>query len=270
MTKPTRQSREKARGKEAEKLAQLDAVLLTAAVELRLPEVIASAEEHVDVTDPSDFATTAHSADVVPKALDFGMTGFNASGSAAPPAARVILVDKPQPAGVVLDAAVLCIHHHRTFPQGIRERLYGLLMEEYRLTKEQSERVAIAATQNIDGKRLNESLLLSMEHREKTRLNHYGAEHYKDISHLVVPTLVSGPGEWGKPAKYGLSKPRKEKEPSVDMSRSLPDLKDVHCKSRPRFKVPLQTGPLTMDHEMGKLRTTGFFMKMPPLDGGRA
>jgi hypothetical protein len=235
-------------------------------VELRLPEILASPEEIAEATDVSDFATTSFGKDVVPKARDFGSTGFNASAGAAPPAARVILVDKPQPANIVLDAAVLCIHHHRTFPEGIRERLYGLLMEEYRLTTEQSERVAIAATQNIDGKRLDDCTLHFMQHREKTRIKKFGADHHKEISHLVVPTLVSGLGEWGKPAKYALPDSRNQGA-RVDMSRSLPDLKDAFCDRRTPFKVPLTTGPLTFDPDSQKLQHRPLFMKMPALKG---
>eukprot|EP00913_Durusdinium_trenchii_P033441 g31309.t1 len=48
--------------------------------------------------------------------------------------------------------------------------------------------------------------------------------------------------------------------PKLSMSRSLPDFKAVQP-----FKVPLGTGPLTYSPELKQLRSTGFFMKMPPL-----
>mmetsp|Transcript_17598 Transcript_17598/g.49865 ORF Transcript_17598/g.49865 Transcript_17598/m.49865 type:complete len:581 (+) Transcript_17598:132-1874(+) len=267
--KPTRQDREKASHKDMEKLAQLDAVLLTAAMELHLPEIMASAEDIADMT-ANAMVSADFSDEPAPKPMDFGNTD-----AAGPPAALAILVDKPQLSPALFDAALHCAHHHRTFPDGIRERLCGILNEEYGITHEQSQRLAIALTQNIDGKRLPESTLLGMEHREKTRLREFGARHNRHTHHLLCSPLVSCPIENGRPAKYTTT-PAKEapRMPfgsafnSQDMTRSLPDLRGIACRGnlgREPFKVPLSTGPLTMDPELKKLRTTGFFIKMPSL-----
>jgi len=274
-TKPTRIDREKGSSKDAEKLAQLDAVLLTAAVELHLHEVYAAPNEIVDDVANNTTSTGFPNGDGVPEPVDFGSTG-RAPGSAGPPAARVLVKKKPQLQPMLVDAAVHCIHHHRTFPEGIRERLYSLLNEEYGLTESQTQRLAIAATQNIDGKRLQEDTLLRMDHREKSRLRTYFATTWKDTSHLIVPSLVQGDMHHGKPARYTLSPPvPPPRAPysssfvSGDMTRSLPDFRSFTVKDSKRepFKVPLGTGPLTLDPDLRKLRTTGFFIKMPPLKG---
>jgi len=272
--RPTLQDRSKVGKKDSEKLAQLDAVLLTASVELRLPEVIASADEVAEST--ANEAISAAFPEVSPKPVDFSTTG-KAPGTAGPPAARVILEDKPQLAPVIFEAAVSCIHHHDTFPDGIRERLYGILNEEYGLTKDQLQKLAIGATQNIDGRRLSDSTLLSMEQREKARLRQFQANTHKDTMHLLVSPLVASPIERGNRAKYTFVPSPLERPPfasaftSMDMTRSLPDLRGFtpsHTEGREPFKVPMSTGPLTMDPELKKLRSTGFFIKMPPLKGG--
>lgn len=270
VSKPTRSDREKGLGKEQEKLAQLDAVLLTAAVELHMPEVMAPPQECAeDVLN-----TSSASAASLPEPIDFGSTG-RAPGSAGPSASRQLIKKRPQLTQTLFEAAVMCIHHHMTFPEGIRERLFHLLNEEWGLTEENAQRLAIAATQNIDGKKLQESTLVSMEHREKTRLREYSANTWKDTSHLTVPALIGGASAQGKPPKFTLTPPREPRVPfasafmSTDMTRSLPDFRGFTAKSggREPFKVPKITGPLTMDPDLGKLRTTGFFIKMPPLKG---
>lgn len=256
--------------KDAEKLAQLDAVLLTAAVELHLHEVVASEDEIAETT--ANAGVSAAFPDEAPTAVSFDTTG-KAPGSAGPPAARVILEDKPQLSPTLFEAAVICIHHHDTFPDGIRERLYGVLNEEYGLTREQIQRLAIGATQNIDGKRLPESTLMAMEHRQKLRLRQHQVNTSMDTSHLLVPALVQAPVEKGRRAKYAMA-PASPARPAfsssltvADMSKSLPNLHggagQIH--GRDPFRVPLGTGPLTMDPELKKLRSTGFFMKMPAL-----
>lgn len=269
LSRPTRQAGEKVVSKkDLEKLAQLDAVLLTAAVELHLPEVIATREEAEEmgaVGTASAMSSSLGGGDVAPRPVEIGSTG-RSLGSAAPPAARVILVDAPQASPVVIAAALICVHHHLTFPSGIRERLYNLLAEEYGLSRENSERLAIAATQNIDGKRLPEATLLKMEAREKARLIDYGVKHHTDISHLLLSPLVAAPVERGKLAKYTL--PR---QGLLAGGRSMPDLHRRPAEvlgdtlGREPFKVPLQTGPLTMDIDSKKLLRTGLFIRMPPL-----
>lgn len=271
LSRPSRQAGEKVSRKDLEKLAQLDAVLLTAAVELHLPEVIATPEEAEEmgaVENTSAMSASLGGGNVAPRPVEIVSTG-RTLGSAAPPAARVPLVDRPPASPVVIGAALICVHHHLTFPSGIRERLYNLLAEEYGLSRENSERLAIAATQNIDGKRLPEATLLEMEAREKARLLDYGVKHHKDTSHLLISSLVAAPVEKGKPAKFLFNQ---TSHPVGVRNRSLPDLRRQPLEhlgdtlGRGPFKVPLQTGPLTVDFDTGRLRTTGFFMKMPPLD----
>eukprot|EP00929_Paragymnodinium_shiwhaense_P024986 TRINITY_DN15222_c0_g1_i1.p1 TRINITY_DN15222_c0_g1~~TRINITY_DN15222_c0_g1_i1.p1 ORF type:complete len:671 (-),score=170.01 TRINITY_DN15222_c0_g1_i1:236-2248(-) len=270
---PTRQDRDRANKKDMEKLAQLDAVLLCMALELQVPEVMASAEEIEDLRLESSLLKNQISiGDVAREPVDFGNTGRG--DDFGPPAARVCLVEKPQPSIALFNAAVSCVHHHMSFPEGIRERIYELLMANYTLTRDQSERLAIAITQNIDGKRLPEDTLVKMKQREKTRLHNYEVATYKDCSHLLAPALVSMISHKGKPAKFWEERPAKPKLPyasafsSVDFTKSLPDLRGLTVKGksdRDMFRVSLQTGPLTYDYDLNKMRTTGYFVRMPPL-----
>jgi len=265
-SRPTRQDREKVAGKDYEKLAQLDAVLLTTAVELHLPEVIASPEEHSEAT-VNNAVNGAPGAEIAPEPV---LGSSDKPGSAGPKAARVILVDKPQLSPLCFDASMHSIHHHATFPIGIRERLYDVLSEEYGITQEQSQRLAIAVTQNIDGNRLPESVLLGMEHREKLRLQNYQAATNRDTSHLLVSPLVGCPIEKGNAPKYTTSSPITSKPlrsvsslvmgSGMDRSSSAPEI-----IGRGPFKVPMQPGPLTVHPDTGALRSTGFFFKMPAL-----
>lgn len=277
-THPSRTLREKAAEGEFDKLAQLDALLLTVSVELHSSEVMASPEDCApqDAVANTQVLAKVAPRDTAPEPADFGILG-QAPGLAGPPSARVILYDKPQLAPSLFEAAVDCVHHHLTFPQGIRERVCGLIMEEYGLTEEQSERMAVAATQNIDGVRLSEATLLQMAQREKTRLSLYAAVTGKDTSHLLVPSLTPPPIEKGKPPKFMQSRPVPDKLPfasaftSVDMTRSLPDFRgfSVHGSDRAPFKVQQAGGPLTLDPtSRGKLQNTGYFIRMPPLKGG--
>lgn len=71
-TKPARADRARIASKDNEKLAQLDAVLLTTAVELHLPEVIASAEEIAEAQVVNGAVSTGDSA---PEPASFGSTG---------------------------------------------------------------------------------------------------------------------------------------------------------------------------------------------------
>lgn len=271
-TKPTRKDREKGSGKHMEKLAQVDFVALTCAVELHDPEVMATQEEIEESGSVSP--SKELQADATPQITDFGIDG-DKPGSAGPPAARVIVEEKPRLTGCIFDGAVAALQHHMTFPDGIRERLFKLLTEEYGLSQEQSERVGIATAQNIDGHRLPEHTLLKMDDREKVRIREYMAFTNKECNHLLVAPLVPAPCHKGKPAKYTLPPPVPFRPGlpgsafgSVDMTRSLPNLRGFTAKNnlgREEFKVPLSTGPLTTDPDLGKLRTTGFFIRMPPL-----
>lgn len=269
-SRPTRQDRERVSGKDYEKLAQLDAVLLTSAVELHLPEVIASPEEQSESTVNNAVSGTLGATEIAPDPVAFGGSD-KPPGSAGPKAARVILVDKPQLSPVLFDAAMHCIHHHATFPDGIRERLYDVLSEEYGITQEQSQRLAIAVTQNIDGNRLPESVLLGMEHREKVRLRNYQSATNRDTSHLLVAPLVACPIEKGRPPKYTLGPPA----PTSPLQRTASSVvggRDLERTGsapgflgRDPFKVPMQPGPLVMDPDTGSLKTTGFFFKTTSL-----
>mmetsp|Transcript_111698 Transcript_111698/g.320924 ORF Transcript_111698/g.320924 Transcript_111698/m.320924 type:complete len:624 (-) Transcript_111698:31-1902(-) len=255
--------------KDSEKLAQLDAVLLTAAIEHHLPEVIASAHEMAETT--ANASVNAAFPDEAPKPAIFSAPG-SALGNTGPPAARLIMEDKPQLKLAIFDVCVICIHHHDTFPDGLRERLYAILNEEYGLTQAQMERLAIGATQNIDGKRLSDAVLIEMEGREKVRLRKHMTNTGRDTMHLLAPPLVEAPIQKGAQPKFMLASPSMARQscgPNYSpelMSRSLPDLQNFArpIDTREPFKVPKATGPLTMDPELKKLRNTGFFMKMGP------
>merc|ERR1719316_594059 len=172
-TKPTRKDREKGTGKHMEKLAQVDFVALTCACELHEPEVMAT-EEEIEESGTTVAPPRELQADATPQITDFAIDGEK-PGSAGPPAARVILEEKPRLTGHIFDGAIAALQHHMTFPDGIRERLFRILTEEYGLTQEQSEKIGIATAQNIDGHRLPEYTLLKMDDREKVRLRNYEA-----------------------------------------------------------------------------------------------
>eukprot|EP00933_Yihiella_yeosuensis_P004477 TRINITY_DN108852_c0_g1_i1.p1 TRINITY_DN108852_c0_g1~~TRINITY_DN108852_c0_g1_i1.p1 ORF type:complete len:627 (-),score=99.96 TRINITY_DN108852_c0_g1_i1:153-2033(-) len=270
-TKPTRVDREKVAHPDHAKLTQLDAVLFTAAVELHSSDIMASREDQVGPEAIANAGVPRAPGDGAPEPVDFGSTG-SADGVLGPPAARVILREKPQLAPQFFEAACLLIHAHMTFPTGIRERLYSILTEEYGLTEAQTQRLAVATTQNIDGKRLTDDHLVKIVKKEKTRLKQYSEMTGKDTFHLLQPSLVSANLHMDLPPKYTLSPPRlvkKKYDSSVmDMSRSLPNFGlSRKLEGRQPFKVPLSTGPLTMDPDLKKLRTTGYFIKMPPLKG---
>jgi hypothetical protein len=274
-TKPTRKDREKGGGKQMEKLAQVDFVALTCALELHKAEVMASEEEIADSTDHALAALGHLQPEATPQVSDLDLDDENKPSSAGPPAARIIEEEKPRITEHIFNGALAALQHHITFPDGIRERLFKILCEEYGLTQEQSERVGIATAANVEGHRLTEHTLLEMGHSEKRRLRIWESHSNKDCSHLLVSPLVPAPCQKGLPTKYMLppSVPYRTGLPgsafgAVDMTRSLPDLRGFTAKNnlgRTEFKVPLSTGPLTTDPDLGKLRTTGFFIRMPPL-----
>ncbi|CAJ1451554.1 unnamed protein product [Effrenium voratum] len=202
-TKPSPESRERGLGEDMEKLAQLDAVLLCAAIELRSPEVAAAPEEVQDnnfiVNVPQNPSSQPGGA---PEPISFGNTGRKPGVS--PSNATVLYTEKPQLSPLVVDAAVHVIQHHFTFPDGIRARLHRLLFEEYGLTLEQAQTVEIARTTNIDGKRLAEDVLFNIDQKEKARLRKYFVDTGKDVSHLLAPALVPAPWSQGMLAKRGL------------------------------------------------------------------
>jgi len=229
-TKPTLANRSKVGKNETEKLAQLDAVLLAAALELASPEIIASASEVAESKELSDEMS------MLTSSLTDGHRGKRPSspdspGSTAggPVGGRAIPRDRPVPAVAILEAAMGCIHHHDTFPIGIRERLYRILTEEFFLTRAQMQSLATASTQNIDGKRLSHSVLLHMVDTEKSRLRQYRCDYFVDTSHCTAPPLVQSLSEHGKSPKY-------LKHPSLDIT--------VGC-CRPRARpnsAPASTG----------------------------
>jgi len=93
-TKPTRKDREKGSGKVMEKLAQVDFVALACAVELHEPEVMATAEEIRESGRPSTSLPPGLQGDAMPQLTDIGIG--EKPGSAGPPAARVIVEEKPR------------------------------------------------------------------------------------------------------------------------------------------------------------------------------
>merc|ERR1719408_76414 len=147
-----------------EKLAQVDFVALTCALELHKPEVMATEEEIAESTDAT-LASLGHlQPEATPQVSDFDIDGEK-SNSAGPPAARIIEEEKPRLTANIFEGALAVLQHHITFPDGIRERLFKILVEEYGLTEEQSERVGIATAQNIEGHRLPDYTLQKMENR---------------------------------------------------------------------------------------------------------
>lgn len=258
-----------------EKLAQVDFVALTCALELHKPEVMAT-EEEIEESNDATLASATLQPEATPQvSVDFDFDDDKPGASAGPPAARIIEEEKPRLTANIFEGALAALQHHITFPDGIRERLFKILTEEYGLTQEQSERVGIATAANVEGHRLTEHTLLGMVDSEKLRLRNWEAHTNKDCSHLLVSPLVPAPCQKGQPTKYMLPPPMPFRPGlpgsafgSVDMTRSLPDLRGFTAKNnfgREEFKVPLSTGPLTVDPDLGKLRTTGFFIRMPPL-----
>jgi hypothetical protein len=272
-TKPTRKDREKGGGKHMEKLAQIDFVALTCALELHKAEVMATEEEIEESTEPT-IMTDVGPPEASSLLMEFGDDTARPV-SAGPPAARIIEEEKPRLTGKIFDGALASLQHHITFPDGIRERLFKILCEEYGLTQSQSEQVGIATAQNIEGHRLPEQTLLQMEGTEKARIRQHEVVSSKNCSHLLVSSMVPAPCQKGLPTKYTLppTVPHYPGLPgsafgSVDMTKSLPNLRGfraTHSMGRQEFKVPLSTGPLTMDLDLKQLRTTGFFIRMPPL-----
>eukprot|EP00434_Breviolum_minutum_P000291 symbB.v1.2.000241.t2/scaffold4.1/size633627/23 len=200
-TKPSPESRQKGLGEDMVKLAQLDAVLLCAAIELHSPEVQASENELQDrrliVNVPENPSSAVGGA---PEPINFGSTGRKPGVS--PTNAKIMYVERPQLSPAIIDAVIHVIQHHFTFPEGIRLRLHRLLFDEYGLTTEQAQNVEIAATTNIDGKRLTEDVLWSIDQKEKARLRKYFVDTGKDTSHLLAPSLVPSPWMQGKLAKF--------------------------------------------------------------------
>merc|ERR1719238_1717617 len=96
--------------------------------------------------------------DASPDVLAMTGLGLSAAGG-GPPAAKVTFDDKPQISPAIFQACIYCIQHHLAFPAGIRQRLYKLLVEEYGLTRQQFEELAIASTQSIEGERLSKQVL---------------------------------------------------------------------------------------------------------------
>jgi len=276
-TRPTRKDREKGGGKNMEKLAQVDFVALTCALEMHKEEVMATEEEIAEAKLVSMADLDSMHPDATPQ---ISMTDIEGDESrpptAGPPAAREIAEEKPRITAPIFEGALAALQHHITFPDGLRERVFKLLCEDYGLTQEQSERVGIATAQNVEGQRLSNDAIRRMVEKEKTRLRFYEGATNRNCSHLLSAPLVPAPCQQGQGCKFMM--PAKvfpkiglpgSAFGAVDMSRSLPDLRGFTAKrqlpGREEFKVPMSTGPLTMDPELGKYRTTGFFIKMPPL-----
>lgn len=272
-TKPTPKDQQRAARKEIgkgtysslEKLAQLDAVVLCANIELQRPEVTATPEESAEM----DMSIS------MPKKIEGNAPpgiGLAEAQGGGPPGAFVIFNEKPKVPSHIFKAIVFCLQHHMAFPKGIRERMYKLLMEEYALTKNQHELLAVATTQNIEGTRLSVTRLLEMDENEKVRIRNWEVQANHDCAHLLKSALVPPPLNKSKRAKFLIPAPTKVYSSDSDLAmaaaRSLPDLRGFgtcNTGGRPEFKVPLSTGPLTLDPDLNRLRTTGFFIKMPAL-----
>jgi len=274
LLRPSRKDREKVQGKQAEKLAQLDAVLLCHAVELKLHDVVAKEMDFlIEEGSPPSPVTLEPSDGFVAPTYPEGEEGDHEDG---PQAAKVTMDDKPFIKPGIFSACVHCIQHHVTFPPGLRERLHHVLTEDFNLTQSQVERLTIGTTSNVQGTRLSEKELYHIFEKEKARLRKYADTYNKDVSHLLVPSLVTPPLEMGMPAQFH-TEPAKQSPrhkplsgfSGSDMTRSLPSFhgnQSAWMLGREPFKVPKGTGPLTYDAKTKKLKTTGLFIKMPPLD----
>eukprot|EP00435_Cladocopium_sp_Y103_P016764 s1248_g4.t1 len=244
-TKPTPESRQKGLGEDMVKLAQLDAVLLCAAIELHSPEVTATESELQDWKVLVNVPDTSSQFGGAPEPINFGSTGRKPGVS--PTNAKINHMERPQLSPVIIDAVVHIMQHHFTFPEGIRTRLHRLLFEEYGLTTEQAQSVEIAATTNIDGKRLTEDVLWNIDQKEKARLRKYFVDTGKDTSHLLAPSLVPSPWMQGKLAKFSA------------VAQSIPGLDGSHGSVACALDVNLHVA--FIKDRFQKVRIVGFLAK---------
>jgi hypothetical protein len=304
-TMPTREDRAKVSHisvKALVKLAQLDAVLLAGAIEQYRYDIIAKPDEAKGILDDGETnnvvadphtraaealmeqpaAATQGSGSAItspggqnaalppgavpvmaPDTTTLDCTGgtVDADNKGGPPAARAIMVEKPLCTIPLFKLAVAVVHHHQTFPAGLRQRLCSVLLEEFGLTLEQRSSLMVSATENSEGRRLQEDQLYSIRQKEKDRLVRYQSVAHKDTKFLLLSSLVPDPNSKGRHAKY-MTPPNWPAARSTG-TRSLPDFNST--QSRRPWAVPKSTGPLTMDPELKKLRSNGFFIKAPAL-----
>eukprot|EP00933_Yihiella_yeosuensis_P030245 TRINITY_DN23911_c0_g1_i1.p1 TRINITY_DN23911_c0_g1~~TRINITY_DN23911_c0_g1_i1.p1 ORF type:complete len:684 (+),score=91.69 TRINITY_DN23911_c0_g1_i1:55-2052(+) len=167
--RPTGQANRKVSHRDAESLAQLDAVLLTAALEVQSQEVL-EPNSHSDVVPRSRAPTPAP---IDPDAMVASST-WNLAKSIDP-----AKCGPPQLRQEIQDAAVGCINHHETFPAGLRQRLICLLLNEYSVgadgvLKDSHLAPALRAEEvNVDGKCLMQSSRHNMGIRERARLREF-------------------------------------------------------------------------------------------------
>jgi hypothetical protein len=247
--------------KALEKLAQSDAVLLLSALELRSPEVILRPGDYLEEEsddDERDLGPTQESAPVLRSMLS-GVEDQNDTGVSA----QASFTTKPPVKPSLFNAAVIAVRFSNVFPQGIRNRLFKVLSEEYGLTRKQARKLRKAPGQETDGRRLTASQMIELQAKEKERLMHHSVATGRSTFFLRSPPLAMCPSEDGNPAKYTTWK-----ETQVPRVRSEPSLKtagDMLANSRPPWKT-WKGAPLGVDPETKQLNSTGYFMKFAPLD----
>lgn len=251
--------------------AQLEAPLVLAALELRMPQALPG-EDDPAATFPGPEGDAVFS---MSGALPLAPTLMNTTGfdfpttdgsSKAKPFVTYLRTE-------LYEVLLKILGHKLTFPGGLRDRLYNVMVEEYHLTKEQRNQLQEHVLRNLDGYLLTETELLRIEKREHTRLAEFRATYHLETKHLVQPSTVPPPAEKGKPPRFTRDievKPRRTYEGAFycgEHTKSLPDIHSFATSTggREMFKVSQVNGPLTMDHDLKKLRTTGLFMRMPPL-----
>eukprot|EP00931_Biecheleriopsis_adriatica_P061419 TRINITY_DN36929_c0_g2_i1.p1 TRINITY_DN36929_c0_g2~~TRINITY_DN36929_c0_g2_i1.p1 ORF type:complete len:556 (+),score=109.50 TRINITY_DN36929_c0_g2_i1:25-1692(+) len=167
--RPTRKDNLRVQHRQAGKLAQLEAVLLAAALELESPEVLE----------------------------DTPMPPRGSLGR------RKILLKE-----VFLELATFCIHHHSLFPAGLRERIAQMVAEEFpsscpsapddvedfewrcedsaacREVSSGKVRAVLAASLSADAGHISKPAVLEMRRRERNRLLAYQLQNHSDTLYL--------------------------------------------------------------------------------------
>jgi hypothetical protein len=176
---------------EIEMLAQLDAVLLAAAIELWSHEVVMP-RTHQDGSQsiPTPLVVVAPKSALVPRLEELGAEEGEAANRPAVTFHVESEQDKPLIRPDLLELAVACVRQVNTFPEGIRERITAILSDEYSLGKHAQRRLLLAAKGHCsDGNILPETAIQNVIFREKARLRSYAAVHYSDTQHLLAPSI---------------------------------------------------------------------------------
>lgn len=185
--KPTAEDNQRVAHKDAERLARLDCVLLSAAAELQSPEVL-------QPTSVKEFADWASAIADAKARLE------NSSASATlsmmvpllDPADKPIPLLKPE----MLEMAIQCVGHRSCFLSGVRARFAVILREEYARGKNAQsllQTLLLAENQDADGTSLLQTHMRSIASNEKNRLLGYGIQNNTRTQYLRGPDLAYFP-----------------------------------------------------------------------------